>query len=253
MVQNHLLQLLCILAMEPPSSIDPDAVRDEKVKVLRSLRPMTPEGVRTHVVRGQYRAGAIKGQAVPGYLEERDVPRTSQTETFVAIRAELDSWRWSGVPFYLRTGKRLADHSSEIVVNFRGVPHPILPASAGCEGNRLVIQLQPDDRVKLFMMVKVPGPEMKVRPVALDLDFAEAFPVRQWDAYERLITDVVDGKLTLFMRGDELAAAWRWIDPIHAAWAAQGDAPKPYAAGTWGPTAASALASRDGHHWTEEC
>ncbi|MGQ0620674.1 MAG: glucose-6-phosphate dehydrogenase [Panacagrimonas sp.] len=252
MVQNHLLQLLCIVAMEPPSSIDPDAVRDEKLKVLRALRPFTPEGVRAKVVRGQYRAGAINGEAVPGYLDEPGISPQTHTETFVAIKAELDNWRWSGVPFYLRTGKRMQERLAEIVVNFRPVPHAILPGAPGGEGNRLVIQLQPDEGVKLFVLAKVPGEQMQVKPVALNLDFSEAFKARKWDAYERLLMDVIAGKLTLFMRRDELDAAWAWIDPIQAAWAAQNDAPKTYAAGTWGPTAASALIARDGLSWHEE-
>ena len=252
MVQNHLLQLLCIVAMEPPSSIDADAVRDEKLKVLRALRPFTPETVRTKVVRGQYRAGAISGEAVPGYLDEPGISPHTHTETFVAIKAELDNWRWSGVPFYLRTGKRMQERMAEIVVNFRPVPHAILPGAPGGEGNRLVIQLQPDEGVKLFVLAKVPGEQMQVKPVALNLDFSEAFKARKWDAYERLLMDVIAGKLTLFMRRDELESAWTWIDPIQSAWAAQNEAPKTYAAGTWGPTAASALIARDGLSWREE-
>jgi glucose-6-phosphate 1-dehydrogenase len=252
MIQNHALQLLCIVAMEPPTSIDPDAVRDEKLKVLRALRPFTPVTVRDRIVRGQYRAGAIKGKAVPGYLEEPGIPADSSTETFVAIRADIDNWRWARVPFYLRTGKRLQERLAEIVINFRAVPHAILPGSDGPDVNRLVIRLQPDEGMELFVMAKVPGAAMKLRPVFLDLDFASTFKTRQWDAYERLIMDVIAGNLTLFMRRDELDAAWRWIDPIHQAWAAQGDAPKPYTAGTWGPTASSALIVRDGLSWKEE-
>ena len=252
MVQSHLLQLLCILAMEPPTSIDPDAVRDEKLKVLRALRPFTPETVRTKIVRGQYRAGAIDGRAVPAYAAEEGIPAGSQNETFVAIKAELDNWRWSGVPFFLRTGKRMQERLAEIVVNFRAVPHAILPPPEGGEGNRLIIQLQPDESVKLLVLAKIPGDRMHVRPVALDLDFDEAFKTRQWDAYERLLSDVIAGKLTLFMRRDELDAAWRWIEPIHLAWAQQNELPKSYAAGTWGPTAASALTARDGLNWREE-
>lgn len=253
MMQNHLLQLLCILAMEPPSSIDPDAVRDEKLKVLRALRPLTPESVKTKTVRGQYRAGAINGKPVPGYLEEAGIPPDSSTETFVALKAELDTWRWSGVPFYLRTGKRMQERMAEIVVNFRAVPHAILPTPlGGTDGNRLVIRLQPDEGVMLYVLAKVPGTEMKIRPVHLKLDFEEEFKTRQWDAYERLLMDVILGKLTLFVRRDELDAAWRWIDPIYEGWAALGDRPKPYAAGTWGPTGSSALIARDGLAWREE-
>ncbi len=252
MVQNHALQLLCILAMEPPSSIDPDAVRDEKLKVLRSLRPFTPDSVRERTVRGQYRAGAIGGKPVCGYLEEPGISADSSTETFVALRADLDNWRWARVPFYLRTGKRMQERLAEIVINFRAVPHAILPGTGGSDVNRLVIHLQPDEGIKLYVLAKVPGDEMKVRPVFLDFDFAKTFKMRQWDAYERLIMDVIAGNLTLFMRRDELDAAWRWIDPIHDAWAAQGDLPKTYTSGTWGPTASSALIVRDGLTWREE-
>jgi len=253
MVQNHLLQLLCIIAMEPPSSLDPDAVRDEKLKVLRSLRPFTPGHVRAKVVRGQYRAGAIDGAPVPSYLEEADIPAGSHTETYVALKAELDTWRWAGVPFFLRTGKRMQERLAEIVVNFRKPPLNMLPgAGPDAISNQLVIRLQPDEWVKLFLNVKVPGAAMAVQPVHLDLDFSRAFRMRQWDAYERLLSDVIEGRLTLFMRRDEVDAAWQWIDPIHAAWTLSDEPPKLYAAGTWGPTAASALLARDELAWKEE-
>lgn len=252
MVQNHALQLLCILAMEPPSNNNPDEIRDEKLKVLRALRPFTPDDVRSRTVRGQYRTGAIDGKAVVGYLEEEGIPESSTTETFVALRANLDNWRWARVPFYIRTGKRMQDRVSEIVINFRAVPHAILPGNDNDDVNRLVIRLQPDEGIKLFVLAKVPGADMRVRPVHLNLDFGQTFKARQWDAYERLLMDVIGGNLTLFMRRDELDAAWRWIDPIHAAWAAQAEAPRPYTAGTWGPTASSALIVRDGLSWREE-
>ncbi|MDR3415324.1 MAG: glucose-6-phosphate dehydrogenase [Nevskia sp.] len=251
MVQNHLLQLLCIIAMEPPVSIDPDAVRDEKLKVLKALRPFTPDTVRAKIVRGQYRPGAIDGKAVPGYLEEKGIPAHSTTETFIAMRVDLDNWRWARVPFYLRTGKRMQERVSEIVINFRGVPYAILPGTDG-DTNRLVIRLQPDEGIKLFVSAKIPGAEMRVRPVDLDLDFGKTFKTRRWDAYERLLMDAISGNLTLFMRRDELDAAWRWIDPIQEAWAVQGDPPKPYTSGTWGPTASSALIAREGLAWREE-
>ena len=252
MVQNHALQLLCILAMEPPSSIDPDRMRDEKLKVLRALRPLSAEDVRNKVVRGQYRAGAVDGKAVPGYLEETGIPAGSTTETFVSMRVEVDNWRWARVPFYIRTGKRMQERTSEIVVNFRPVPHSILPGTGSGDVNRLVIRLQPDDSIELHVLAKVPGADMKVKPVKLDFDFSESFKTRQWDAYERLLMDVIGGNLTLFMRRDELDAAWTFIDPIQDSWAAQGDAPKGYSAGTWGPTASSALIARDGLGWREE-
>jgi glucose-6-phosphate 1-dehydrogenase len=253
MVQNHLLQLLCIVAMEPPSSIDPDAVRDEKLKVLRALNPFTPDDVASRTVRGQYRAGTINAQRVPGYLEEMGIPPDSATETYVAIRAELENWRWSGVPFYLRTGKRMAERVAEIVVNFRTVPHSIFP-SAGKDslGNRLVIQLQPEEGLKLFMMAKVPGDTMNLKPVELNLDFAEQFKQRPMEAYERLLMDAIRGNLTLFMRRDELDAAWRWCEPILSGWQASDQVPRPYFAGSWGPAASSALVGRDGAAWREE-
>ncbi|MFI4931655.1 MAG: glucose-6-phosphate dehydrogenase [Burkholderiales bacterium] len=253
MVQNHLLQLLCIVAMEPPTSIAPDAVRDEKLKVLRALVPFSPADVASRTVRGQYRAGTINGAPVPGYLEEAGIPADSRSETYVAIRAQLENWRWSGVPFYLRTGKRMAERVAEIVVNFRSVPHWIFP-SAGKEslGNRLVIQLQPEEGLRLFLMAKVPGDTMNLKPVGLNLDFAEQFKQRPMEAYERLLLDAVRGKLTLFMRRDELDAAWAWCEPILDGWQATDEAPRHYSAGTWGPAASSALVGRDGAAWREE-
>ncbi|MBD5802976.1 Glucose-6-phosphate 1-dehydrogenase [Azoarcus sp. Aa7] len=253
MVQNHLLQLLCIVAMEPPASIDPDAMRDEKLKVLRSLRPMTPEDVATRTVRGQYRAGAVDGRPVPAYLEEPGIPAGSRTETFVALKAELNNWRWAGVPFYLRTGKRMQERLAEIVVNFRDVPHALFPSLSGERApNRLVIRLQPDEGLELHLMAKVPGDEMRLRPVALNLDFADTYHGRQWDAYERLLMDVIRGKLTLFMRRDELDAAWRWVEPILEGWEQDPTPPRPYTAGTWGPAASSALVGRDGLAWLQD-
>ena len=253
MVQNHLLQLLCIVAMEPPSSIDPDAMRDEKLKVLRALRPLTREDIGARTVRGQYRAGAIDGKPVPGYQEEAGIAPGSRTETFVALKAELNNWRWAGVPFYLRTGKRMQDRLAEVVVNFRDVPHALFPSVSGERvPNRLVIRLQPDEGLQLHLMAKVPGDEMRLRPVALNLDFAETYHARQWDAYERLLMDVIRGKLTLFMRRDELDAAWRWIEPILEGWDQDPAPPRPYTAGTWGPAASSALVGRDGLAWLQD-
>jgi len=251
MVQNHLLQLLCILAMEPPGSIDPDAVRDEKIKVLRALKPFTAQDILNKTVRGQYRAGDIEGKPVPGYLEEPGIGPNSRTETFVALKAEIETWRWADVPFYLRTGKRLAERLAEIVVNFRDVPHDIFGFGT-TEYNRLVIRLQPDEGVTLYLMAKAPGDEMRLRPVHLNLDFAETFKTRQWDAYERLLMDVIRGRLTLFMRRDELDEAWRWIEPILDAWESQQDRPKPYTAGSWGPAASSSLIGRAGFSWRED-
>jgi glucose-6-phosphate 1-dehydrogenase len=253
MVQNHLLQLLCLVAMEPPATLDADAIRDEKLKVLRSLKPITVQNAPQVTVRGQYRAGASVGQAVPGYLEELGSP-TSRTETFVAIKAEVSNWRWAGVPFYLRTGKRLPERVSEIVVTFRAVPHSIFGASAGpVAPNKLVMRLQPDEGVTLWLMAKTPGPGgLRLQRVPLDMSFANVFGTKQPEAYERLLMDVVRGDPTLFMRRDEVEAAWQWIDPILSAWAESNEAPKPYTAGSWGPTAAVALIERDGRTWQEE-
>jgi glucose-6-phosphate 1-dehydrogenase len=254
MVQNHLLQLLCLVAMEPPSSLDPDAVRDEKLKVLRALRRIDASNAAHLTVRGQYRGGAAEGQVVPGYAEELGNTAT-RTETFVAIKAEVANWRWAGVPFYLRTGKRLPARVSEIVVTFRAIPHSIFAGiSSQIAPNRLVLRLQPDEGVKLWLMNKVPGPGgLRLREVPLDMSFASTFGVvRQPDAYERLLMDVVRGNPTLFMRRDEVEAAWRWIDPILAAWGTSDEAPKPYTAGSWGPSASVALIERDGRTWNED-
>lgn len=253
MVQNHLLQLLCIVAMEPPTSIAPDAVRDEKLKVLRALKRFTPEAVRENIVRGQYRAGVANGQKVPGYLDEEDVAPDSRTETFVAIKAEIETWRWAGVPFHLRTGKRLAERVAEIMVRFKPLPHSIFPNVKGSPfPNSLVIRLQPDEGLFLNVMAKKPGDGMRLRPVTLGLDFDEVFRTRRMEAYERLLTDVLRGELTLFTRADELEAAWEWVQPILDTWAGSEDAPKHYPAGTWGPAAATTLIGRDGLQWREE-
>jgi glucose-6-phosphate 1-dehydrogenase len=251
MVQNHALQLLTMIAMEPPSTNDADAIRDEKLKVLRSLKPFTPETVHRDVVRGQYRAGSIDGKPVPGYLEEQKVPAGSRTETFVALRTEVQNWRWAGVPFYLRTGKRLAARDAEIVVNFRPVPHPIFPGAS--HANKLVIKLQPEDGLELHLLaVKGTSQSESLSPVSLDLDFDKAFPHERVGAYERLLLDAIAGRLNLFVRSDEQEQAWRWVEPILDTWAADSNGPRPYAAGSWGPPAASALVARDGFEWDEE-
>ncbi|WP_289035941.1 glucose-6-phosphate dehydrogenase [uncultured Roseibium sp.] len=253
MVQNHILQLLCLVAMEPPESMNADSVRDEKLKVLKALAPITEASADKLTVRGQYKAGASAGGAVPGYLEElgRD---DSTTETFVALKAEIANWRWAGVPFYLRTGKRLAQRVSEIVVQFRPIPHSIFDEEAGTiSANRLIIRLQPDEGVQMKVMIKDPGPGgMRLREVPLDMSFADAFKVRNPDAYERLIMDVIRGNQTLFMRRDEVDAAWAWVDPILAAWANSKETPRGYTAGTWGPSASIALVERDGRTWAED-
>lgn len=252
MVQNHILQLLCLVAMEVPSSIDADAVRDEKLKVLRALKPLTGSSVAESTVRAQYKAGASSGAAVKGYLEELD--GESDTETFVAIRSEIENWRWSGVPFYLRTGKRLEQRVSEIVINFKPVPHSVFDDTAGqMVSNQLVIRLQPDEGVRQWIMIKDPGPGgMRLKHVPLDMSFAESFGVRNPDAYERLIMDVIRGNQTLFMRRDEVEAAWAWVDPILETWAEKNQKVETYGSGSWGPTASTALIVRDNRTWHEE-
>jgi glucose-6-phosphate 1-dehydrogenase len=254
MIQNHALQLLTMVAMEPPSRNDADAIRDEKLKVLRSLKPFTDESVARDVVRGQYRKGTSAGKSVPGYLEEPKVPHGSKTETFVALRTEVENWRWAGVPFYLRTGKRLAARDAQIVVNFRPTPHSIFPGVN--QPNKLVIKLQPDDGLELHLLAaKGSGQPETLAPVFLDLDFEKAFAENRVGAYERLLMDAIGGRLNLFVRSDEQEQAWRWVEPVLDAWQRDNDAgggPRPYAAGTWGPAAASALVARDGFAWAEE-
>ncbi|HBF32884.1 glucose-6-phosphate dehydrogenase [Rhizobium sp.] len=251
MVQNHILQLLCLVAMEPPSSMNSEALRDEKLKVLRALKPITAANVEKMTVRGQYKAGASAGGAVKGYTEELEA--TSDTETFVAIKTEINNWRWAGVPFYLRTGKRLASRMSEIVIQFKPIPHSIFDEAAGrIEANQLVIRLQPDEGVKQWLMIKDPGPGgMRLRHVPLDMSFAESFGVRNPDAYERLLMDVIRSNQTLFMRRDEVEAAWKWVDPILKAWEEIGQKAQGYTSGTWGPSQAIALIERDGRTWHE--
>ena len=254
MVQNHLLQLLCMVAMEPPYSLDREAVRDEKLKVLKSLAPITADDIGVNTVRGQYRAGAVDGKAVPGYHEEQGIDRHSANETFVAVKAQVRNWRWSGVPFYLRTGKRLPEKVSEIVIQFRPVPYWIFPTgSSESMPNRLVIRVQPDEHIRLHLSTKEPGPGgLRVRSAALNLSFAETFKNHLPDAYERLLMDVVRGNPTLFMRRDEVEAAWTWADEIMDAWHNSGERPKLYTAGTWGPSEAIAMIVRDGRIWFDE-
>ncbi len=248
MVQNHMLQLVALVAMEPPGSFSANAVRDEKVKVLRALRAVAAD----EVVTGQYRGGASSGAIVPGYDEE--LGRPSDTETFVAIKAHVDNWRWRGVPFYLRTGKRLHERVTEIVVQFKPVPHSIFPG-ARMTANRLVIGIQPEENISMTLMAKVPGIDqqgMVLRPVPLDIAMPDAFSGKHKRiAYERLLLDLIDGDQTLFVRRDEVEAQWQWIDAIRATWATSGLTPKTYAAGSWGPSAAIALAERDGVSWHE--
>jgi glucose-6-phosphate 1-dehydrogenase len=254
MVQNHMLQLLALVAMEPPAGLDATAVRDEKVKVLRALRPITAADAEANTVVGQYVRGAIEGEPVPGYAEE--IGRDSATETFVAIKAHVDNWRWKGVPFYLRTGKRMPQRDSEIFIQFRDVPYSIFASrGATTRPNKLIIGLQPEETISLHLMAKTPGLDrqgIRLREIPLDIGLANAFSeYRRRIAYERLLLDLIEGDPTLFVRRDEVEAQWGWVDRIRAAWAERGMTPKPYPAGTWGPTAAIALAERDGISWHE--
>ena len=254
MVQNHLMQLLCLLAMEPPTSLGADAVRDEKMKVLRALKPIAPHEVSHVTVRGQYSQGAVDGRAVPGYLTDLGEGRHSRTETFVAIKAEIQNWRWTNVPFYLRSGKRLPQKVSEIVVQFREAPFNVFQREAAAlSPNKLIIRLQPHEGMKLELMTKSPEPGgLHLSPTQLDISFEQAFATRYPDAYERLLMDSVRGNPTLFMRRDEVETAWSWVEPIIEAWDDTREPPRLYPAGSWGPTSAIALIERDGRTWHEE-
>ena len=250
-LQNHLLQLLSLVAMEPPATFAADALRDEKLKVLRAIAPPTRQEIARDVVRGQYEKGWVAGVPVKGYRQEDDVDRESETETFVAARFEVDDWRWSGVPFYLRTGKRMAKRASEIAIQFRDVPHRLFAdANTDPQPNLLAIRVQPDEGILLRFGSKVPGLGLDIRPVTMDFTYGTAFSTDAPDAYETLILDAMLGDQSLFTRADEVEAAWSIVTPIHDAWL---DSPPPefpnYASGTWGPEAADDLLERDGRRW----
>lgn len=256
MVQNHLLQLLCLIAMDPPSNLDADAIRDEKVKILKALKPFSGEALGRDVVRGQYIAGTTDGQSVPGYLEEEGADSASHTETFVAMKTEVANWRWAGVPFYLRTGKRLPEKLSQIIIHFRQQPHYIFdPDQRGLAANKLVIRLQPDEGIALQVLTKDSGLDkgMRLRQGPLHLDFHSAFPkTRIPDAYERLLLEVMKGQQYLFVRRDEVEHAWRWIDQLIDGWQAHEAPPRRYPAGSWGPVASIAMITQDGRSWYED-
>jgi glucose-6-phosphate 1-dehydrogenase len=257
MVQNHLLQILSLLAMEPPTTLDADSIRDEKLKVLKALRTINTSNVAQKTVRGQYSAGFVSGQEVPGYLEEPDANQKSKTETFVAIKAEIDNWRWAGVPFYLRTGKRLPAKVSEVVIYFKRQPHNLFSDSfASIPPNKLVIRLQPEEGVEVTVMNKVPGltssGSMDLQKSKLDLSFSEEFGDRRIaDAYEKLLLEVMIGNQALFVRRDEVEQAWKWVDSIIAAWNSSSELPEPYQAGTWGPVSSIGLLAREERSWYE--
>lgn len=253
MLQNHLLQLLCLVAMEAPVRFDAEAVRNEKVKILQALKPICGLDVRDKTVRGQYSAGHSAGHDVSAYYFEKNVDNDSDTETFVALQAEIDNWRWAGVPFFLRTGKRMKRKCSEILIQFKPVPHRLFGDNQG-EANRLLIRLQPQERISLQLMAKTPGKGMALEPVELDLNLAHAFSQdkRRWDAYERLLLDVIEGDSTLFMRRDEVEAAWGWVDPILKGWEQHYQNPRPYPAGSAGPEQANSLIGQQGRSWYDE-
>jgi len=255
MVQNHLMQILTLVAMEPPVNMDGDSIRNEKLKVLKALRPITSDNVDEVTVRGQYSGGFIKGNPVPGYTEEDDGNPVSTTESFVAIRVDIDNWRWAGVPFYLRTGKRMTSKRSEVVIYFKQLPHNIFTDSyRHLPQNKLIIRLQPDEGVEIEMLNKVPGigKGIKLQKTNLDLSFSDAFNEGHVaNAYERLILETMLGNQSLFIRRDEVERSWSWIDSILDAWAGSNEPPKPYPAGSLGPVASVALLARDGREWEE--
>jgi glucose-6-phosphate 1-dehydrogenase len=252
MIQNHLLQVMCLVAMDPPGSLEADSLRNEKLKVLRALRPIGPDEVATYTVRGQYTRGKEGDKTQPGYLEDLGQDATSNTETYVAIQAEVQSWRWGTVPFYLRSGKRMAEKCSEIVIQFKAAPWSIFATQP--PANRLVIRIQPDEGVTLTVSTKDPTPtdSLTLRQADIDIAFEKAFGTRYPDSYERLLLDVVRGDPILFIRRDEVEAAWRWADPILQGWAEDKVKLQPYPSGSWGPEAARDLLARSGHQWHED-
>jgi glucose-6-phosphate 1-dehydrogenase len=257
LVQNHLLQILSLVAMEPPTTLDADSIRDEKLKVLKALRPINSFNINESTVRGQYTSGFVKGEEVPGYLEEEGANTQSKTETFVAIKAEIDNWRWAGVPFYLRTGKRMPTKVSEVVIYFKRQPHNLFGDSfKNLPPNKLVIRLQPDEGVEITVMNKVPGltssGSMDLQKSKLNLSFSEAFAdERIPDAYEKLLLEVMLGNQALFVRRDEIEQAWTWVDSILEAWKQSSEPPEPYQAGTWGPVDSIGLLARENRSWYE--
>jgi glucose-6-phosphate 1-dehydrogenase len=252
MVQNHLLQLLCLVAMEPPTDLGADSIRDEKVKVVRSLRRYAPQQVGKYVVRGQYTAGAVGGKPVVGYREEEKVNPNSETETYVALRMLVDNWRWSDVPIYVRVGKRLPKSATEISVHFKRAPMVLFNRdSTSLDQNVLVIRIQPDEGISLRMMAKIPGTSLRIEPVKMDFHYGTSFGKASPEAYERLLLDAMSGDPTLFARRDEVEEAWAFIDPIENAWSQKENAPLLcfYPAGSWGPEEADELLARDGRTW----
>jgi glucose-6-phosphate 1-dehydrogenase len=257
MVPNHLFQLVALIGMEPPSSLDADAIRDEQVKLIKSIRPFSIEDVPKRAVRGQYTKGTVGGKPVPGYREEPKVPKNSHTETYAALKLEIDNWRWADVPFYLRTGKRMARRHTEIVIQYRRAPHLLFRNTAitACQANQLVLSIQPEEGVSLRFGAKIPGPVVKLGGVTMDFDYAQKFGNRPSTGYERLLYDCMIGDQTLFRRADMSELGWAIVEPIQKSWEQGGDGLAEYPAGSWGPEAANELMARDGRHWHEmgEC
>ncbi|MGB2573630.1 MAG: glucose-6-phosphate dehydrogenase, partial [Henriciella sp.] len=249
MVQNHILQLLCLTAMEPPGSTSGDDIRTEKIKVLRALAPIDEKEVLQNTVRAQYTSGLVEGEVVQSYQDTLSADEASETETYVAVKTFVNNWRWAGIPFYLRTGKRMAKSHSDIVIQFKEAPHSLF-GDTPVPANRLVMRLQPDEGVQLYVQIKEPGPGgLRIKSLPLNLSYAENFTLRYPDAYERLLMDVVRGNLSLFMRADEVEAAWAWVDQLIAAWNTSSAPLDSYAAGSEGPTSSSVLMDRDGRKW----
>lgn len=252
MVQNHVLQLLCLIAMETPINFQPDEVRNRKVDVLRSMRPFKPEDIKKNAVRGQYSDGWMEGEKVPGYREEKDIDPNSNTETFAALKFFVDNWRWDGVPFYVRTGKRLHQSASVISIQFRDVPHKVFPDEAidNWRQNRLIISIQPEMSIRLQVQAKRPGLEMVLNTVDMVFNYDDSYGQETPEAYETLLLDVIVGDQTLFMRGDQVEAAWELLMPVLRSWETKPSLEFPnYNADSWGPEIAEALIARDGFHW----
>ncbi|MBI2983055.1 MAG: glucose-6-phosphate dehydrogenase (NADP(+)), partial [Chloroflexi bacterium] len=252
-VQNHVLQLLALVAMEPPIAFDANAVRDEKVKVLRAIRPIREEDLGERAVRGQYGPGFIEGDPVAGYHALPEVAPESKTETYVGLKLFVDNWRWEGTPFYVRHGKRLPKRATEIAIQFRSVPHHLFSEDArqGLEPNTLVVRIQPEEGISLKFGAKVPVQGIRIRSVAMDFVYGASFLVDAPDAYETLLLDALRGDATLFTRQDEVEEQWRLVDPISAAWRTGPDVPPAYPAGTWGPAEADLFIARDGRRWRQ--
>jgi glucose-6-phosphate 1-dehydrogenase len=257
MLQNHMMQLLALVAMEPPTSLEPEGIRDEKVKVLRAIRPIASDRACGCSLRGQYARGSMMGQEVPGYLDEKGVARDSLTETYVALKLHIDNWRWAGVPFYLRTGKRLPKQTAEIAIQFKAPPAVLFAAQSNrraattLQPNVLVLRIQPDEGISIRMNAKVPGTALNIQPVKMDFDYGGTFGARSPDAYERLLFDAINGDSTLFIRGDETEHAWSIVDAVLQGWKndPQGAPAYPYESGTWGPPEADEFIRRDGREW----